>query len=176
VTDDAIFWAQLEQLFRPVNPLRVKKLKGNSYLETWDVAAHLTRIFGPMNWNTEVLSCDLVFETERTSVSEHGEVAPTGKWDVCYRAVVRLTVQAGSAWQGPSLHEDVGTGTASNQPDRGSAHDQAVKTAVGDGLKRAARLLGNQFGLSLYDGGSVGTVVSSSLAHPNPFKQDEVAE
>ncbi len=36
---------------------------------------------------------------------------------------------------------------------------------MSDALKRAAKDLGNQFGLSLYDKGAL-EVVSSSLAHP----------
>jgi recombination DNA repair RAD52 pathway protein len=162
--DEGVFWTQLEQLFKPINTNRVQKRQGQSYLESWDVAAHLTRIFGPLNWSTKLLASDLVFEEKRE----------TGKWDVCYRAFMRLEVNTDrGAWAGPCIHEDVGTGTASNQPDRGSAHDQALKTAASDAMKRCARLLGNQFGLSLYDGGSVGTVVSSSLAHPNPFEEGQ---
>ncbi len=66
---------------------------------------------------------------------------------------------------GTKVSEDSGFGLASHQPVRGDAHDKALKTAVSDALKRAARDLGNQFGLSLYDKGAL-EVVSSSLAHP----------
>ena len=155
-SDEEIAWTQLEQLFKPINPLRVQKRQGQSYLEAWDVIAHLNRIFGPLQWNKEVHDLTQVFESEAN-----------GKWTVCYRATVGISVLSPL---GHKLSEDCGSGTAVNQPQRGEAHDQALKTAVSDGLKRCAKDLGNQFGLSLYDGGSVGSVVGSSLAHPNPFK------
>lgn len=142
---------QLAQLFEPLNPKRVQKLQGNSYLETWDVIAHLTRIFGPLGWSKTVQDAQLVFETENN-----------GKWTVCYRATVRLLVEDDFSRK---VSEDVATGTAINQPSRGDAHDLALKTAVSDALKRAAKDLGNQFGLSLYNGGSTESVVGMSLAH-----------
>ena len=57
--------SQLEILFKPLNPIRVAKLEGKfSYLETWDVLAHLSRIFGPTGWDKEV-SYEVIYETER---------------------------------------------------------------------------------------------------------------
>ena len=47
---------------------------------------------------------------------------------------------------------------------RGEAHDMAIKTAESDALKRAAINLGTQFGLSLYDEGSMKDVVGMTLA------------
>jgi recombination DNA repair RAD52 pathway protein len=150
---------QLETLFKPVNPVRVQVLdKNHKFLEAWDVIAHLTRIFGPLGWDKEVLREELVFET--------GE----SKFTVCYRATVRLTVRSKL---GTKVSEDVATGTAVNQPSRGDAHDLALKTAVSDALKRCAKDLGNQFGLSLYNEGSLASVVGSSLAHPNPLEEKD---
>ncbi len=75
--------SQLEILFKPLNPVRVAKLEGKfSYLETWDVLAHLSRIFGPTGWDKEV-SYEVIYETER----EHN------RWDVAYSAKCRLTVR-----------------------------------------------------------------------------------
>lgn len=160
----AIAWTQLEQLAKPLNPTRVQTRRGaGSYLEFWDVAAHLTRIFGPLNWDKEVMREWLVFET--CDVTNEGKE----KWTVCYAATVRLEVR--SEYLGIKRSEDCGTGTAANQPSRGDAHDQALKTAVSDGLKRCAKDLGNQFGLSLYNNGSIGSVASNYLAHPNPFEE-----
>lgn len=147
--------AQLKQLFAPLNPSRVKKLQGKfSYLEAWDVIAHLTRIFGPLGWNKRVQDVTLVHETENNS----------GRWTVCYRATVMLEVYGADGFS-YKVSEDVATGEAINQPSRGEAHDLALKTAVSEALKRAAKDLGNQFGLSLYDDGSL-NVVGMSLAHP----------
>ena len=152
---------QLEQLFKEINPSRVAERKGMSYLETWDVIAHLNRIFGFEGWDKHVMALDLLYETQR------GE----GKgWDVAYRAVVRLVIH--NRDRGLSVvqktSEDAATGQAQNQPSRGDAHDLAVKSAVSDALKRAAKDLGNQFGLSLYDKGSTRSVVGKSLAYAEP--------
>jgi recombination DNA repair RAD52 pathway protein len=147
---------QLAAIFKPLNPSRVKTLKANGqrYLEGWDVIAHLNRIFGPLNWDKEVQDVQLIFEMEYSN-----------KWTVCYRATVRLDVHDYENYCA-KRSEDVATGTAINQPSRGDAHDLAIKTAVTDALKRAAKDLGNQFGLSLYNDGSTESVVSMSLAHP----------
>lgn len=53
-----------------------------------------------------------------------------------------------------------------NQPSLGDAHDQAMKTALSQGLKRCAANLGDQFGMSLYNGGSYDAVVLGTLAGP----------
>lgn len=51
-----------------------------------------------------------------------------------------------------------------NLPDPGEAHDMAVKTAESDAFKRAAINLGDNFGLSLYNNGSVAPVVRATIA------------
>jgi hypothetical protein len=48
----------------------------------------------------------------------------------------------------------------------GEHHDNAVKTAASDALKRCAINLGTQFGLSLYDDGSLADVVRNTIAPP----------
>jgi recombination DNA repair RAD52 pathway protein len=144
--------AQTEQIYKAINPNRVQTRQGKfSYLETWDVIAHLTRVFSISGWDKEVDS-DLLFETESN-----------GKWTVAYRAKCRLTIRDPNG-DLVCVHEDVATGSAINQPSRGDAHDLALKTAVSDALKRAAKDLGNQWGLSLYSDGSTESVVSRSLA------------
>lgn len=151
--------AQLEQLFKPINPTRISKRDGMSYLETWDVEAHLTRIFGFGGWD-KVIDYGVVYEYQRTK--------PDGKpggWDVCYHAKCQLTVRDPEGGF-VTCKEDVATGMAQNQPQRGAAHDLALKSASSDSLKRAAKDLGNQFGLSLYCDGTTESVVGSSLAYP----------
>ena len=143
---------QIAQLFKPLNGRRVKSKQGMAYLEGWDVIAHLSRIFGPLGWDKHVLSESLVYEEQNDK----------GKWTVCYKATVRLVVHTDSY----KISEDCATGVAINQPSRADAHDLALKTAVTDALKRAAKDLGNQFGLSLYNQGSFDSVLGSSLAHP----------
>lgn len=143
---------QLNQLYKPINPKRVATRQGKfSYLETWDVLAHLSRIFSFAGWDKEV-DAELLFEDEAN-----------GKWTVGYRAKCRLTIRDPEG-NFVCVHEDVATGQAINQPSRGDAHDLSLKTAVSDALKRAAKDLGNQYGLSLYQDGSTESVVSRSLA------------
>jgi recombination DNA repair RAD52 pathway protein len=143
---------QIEHLFKSIDGRRVKERQGFAYLESWDVIAHLNRVFGFTGHDKEI-EYALVYETERT----------TGKWDVSYSAKCRLIIKDPDG-EVVKVSEDVATGQAQNQPSRGDAHDLAIKSAVSDALKRAAKDLGDQFGLGLYskDGGSK---VGKSLAY-----------
>lgn len=149
--------AQTEQLLRPVNPRRVQKNdKGMSHLAAYDVSAHLTRIFGFGGWRKEILALDLV--------AEDGIIDPKRDrvgWYVTYRCSMRLHV--GDWW-----NDDGATGSASNLPDRGDAHDFAMKNAISYALKRCAKDLGDQFGLSLYNKGSLQALVGRTLAGLSP--------
>ena len=49
--------------------------------------------------------------------------------------------------------EDAATGSAQNMPSPADAFDFAIKNAVSYALKRCAKDLGDQFGLSLYNKG-----------------------
>jgi hypothetical protein len=140
---------QYEQLLKPLNPSRVAKRqqagRNLSYLEAWDVKAHLNRIFGFLNWSADVISADIAFEDQNEK----------GQWQVGYKVVLCLRVNGAS-------YTEAAVGSAS-LPQRGEAHDMAVKTAESDALKRAAINLGTQFGLSLYDDGSMKDVVGKTL-------------
>ena len=67
------------------------------------------------------------------------------RFDVCYRALVRLTIRD-SAGKEVAHYENGSTATAQNQT-RGDAHDLAMKSAISLAVKRAAIALGDQFGL-----------------------------
>jgi recombination DNA repair RAD52 pathway protein len=152
---------QLEQLFKPINPKRIKKTpQGYSHLEEWDVEAHLNRIFGFLGWDKEI-SYGLIFEDE---------VSP-GRWTVAYHARCKLTVWDADGLD-KSVKEDAATGSGINQSSRVAGHDLAIKDAVSSAVKRAAKALGNQFGLSLYDDGSTKSVVGTSLAY-DPLEEPE---
>lgn len=145
--------AQIEQLLKPINTSRISQRRGGggkslSYLEAWDVKAHLIRVFGYGEWSSDVLSAELAFEQEVGS-----------NWNVAYKVILRLRVSATGA-----TYTEAAVGTAS-LPQRGEAHDMAVKTAESDALKRAAINLGDQFGLSLYNDGSTQPVVGRTLAN-----------
>jgi hypothetical protein len=157
LTDD-----QHRQLLTPINPRRVQVANRNSYLEGWDVIAHLNRVFGFGGWDDDVTSEAILFE-------EHGRDSKNG-WYVAYRVALRLTVRSvdGSII---TIKTGANTGQADNQPDRGKAHDLAYKAAHTNALKRAASKLGDQFGLSLYDDGNRGTVVGRTLVWTDPTRQ-----
>lgn len=142
---------QYEQLLKPLNPARVAKRSGGgrqlSYLEAWDVKAHLNRIFGFLGWSADVLTADIAFEEKNEK----------GQWHVGYKVTLRLTISTGYATYTESA---VGFATL---PSRGEAHDMAIKTAESDALKRAAINLGTQFGLSLYNNGSTADVIGKTL-------------
>lgn len=147
---------QYAQLLKPLNPSRVAKRsqagRNLSYLEAWDVKAHLIRIFGFGGWSWDVLVADLAFEHEKD-----------GKWNVGYKVIGRLTI--GSNYHPTYTEAAIGSATL---PQRGEAHDMAIKTAESDALKRAAINLGTQFGLSLYDNGSLKDVVGTTLDRGQP--------
>ena len=162
--------AQYEQLLKPLNPSRVAKRsqagRSLSYLEAWDVKAHLNRIFGFLNWSADVLTAELAFEEQNEK----------GQWNVGYKVVLRLAL--GSEYPSATYTEAaVGSATL---PQRGEAHDMAVKTAESDALKRAAINLGTQFGLSLYDNGNLKDVIHMTLDRPQgdarPITEEPAAE
>lgn len=150
--------AQITQLLRPIAPQRVlQDGKGHSHVSQQDVTAHLIRMFGFGGFDTEVLSVECVFERERCNPK--GEA--TGRFDVCYRALMRLTIRDEHGNRVCS-YEDGSTATAQNQT-LGDAHDLAFKSAVSLAKKRCAINLGDQFGLSLYNKGQQSALVLATL-------------
>lgn len=165
-----------EQYAYLLNPLRktriAKRSQGGkqlSYLEAWDVKAHLTRIFGFGNWDSEVVDYGHVATRE---------YANSGKdmVEVIYRARVQLTIRD---QYGNDLcrHSEVAVGSTSGPANMlGEHHDNAVKTAASDALKRCAINLGTQFGLSLYDNGNTSDVVRQTLVKPVGYTEPEPTE
>jgi recombination DNA repair RAD52 pathway protein len=142
---------QQEILLKGINANRIAKRQGGggrslSYLEAWDVKAHLIRIFGFGQWSWDVMETHLAYEQEAS-----------GKWNVGYRVIGQLRIHATGA-----TYSEAAVGSAT-LPQRGEAHDMAIKTAESDALKRAAINLGDQFGLSLYNNGGVAPVVKETL-------------
>jgi recombination DNA repair RAD52 pathway protein len=151
---------QHDMLLTGIKASRISQRKGGggkslSYVEAWDIKAHLNRIFGFCNWSADVLESSLAFE------QQVGD-----KWNVAYKVVLRLRIHANNdLFMGDTTYTEAAVGS-STLPQRGEAHDMAIKTAESDALKRAAINLGDQFGLSLYNNGSVAPVVQVSLVEP----------
>ncbi|MEU2106442.1 Rad52/Rad22 family DNA repair protein [Nocardia sp. NPDC019255] len=163
---------QVEQLLRPIHRDRVlRDAKGHAHVSQQDILAHLIRVFGFCNYDIDVLNVGMVFEEsyEKQKKDKEGQSYgdPFTAWDVCYRAMVRLTVKDPD---GNELchYENGSTATAQGQPHRGDAHDLAYKSAISLSVKRAAIPLGDQFGLSLYNRGQMSALVMGTLVVPDP--------
>jgi hypothetical protein len=130
--------AQLEAEL-PNGSIESRKLGSSTvdYIPAHLVIDGLNRIFGYGRWCTDVIEHRVV--TEGTYTQRNGREGYQATW----YALVRLTVH------GVATYTDTGLATATN-PGAGDAHEQAAKSAISDGLKRCARHLGRQFGLSLY--------------------------
>ena len=146
-------------LMRPISPKRVLHKDGQSHLPAYDVIAHLTRVFGFEGWDKEIISLDLVSATRGhpTDTSKKG-------WYITYRCLMRLTVRDP---QGRTMKvvEEGATGSCQNLPSEGDAHDFAMKNAISYAIKRCAKDLGDQFGLSLYNKGSTALLIPDSAAY-----------
>ena len=161
---------QVDQLLKPINPKRVlRDGKGHAHVSQQDILAHLIRVFGFGNFDIDVVSVEPIFEHPRMNGDK-----PTGRFDVCYRALVRLTVRDE---EGNTCHfENGSTATAQNQT-LGDGHDLAYKSAISLSVKRAAIALGDGFGLSLYNKGQMTALVMDTLVHPvAPSDSEDVQE
>lgn len=162
---------QVDQLLKPINPNRVlRDARGHAHVSQQDILAHLIRVFGFGNFDIDVLDVAPLFENARTLP----DGKPSGRFDVCYRAMVRLTVRDED---GNSCHYENGsTATAQNQT-LGDAHDLAYKSAISLSVKRAAIALGDGFGLSLYNKGQMTPLVMGTLVHPvAPSEAEDVQD
>lgn len=160
---------QVEQLLKPVHMSRVMRDgKGHAHLSQQDVTAHLIRVFGFGNFDTEVISVECIFEHNR--LTSDGKLS--ARWDVGYRALVRLTVRNPDGVRVCS-YENGSTATAQNQS-LGDAHDLAFKSAISLALKRCAINLGDQFGLSLYNKGQMAPLVIGTLAGVVDSDDDDI--
>jgi hypothetical protein len=154
---------QVRQLLKPIASQRVMRANNHSHLAQQDVTAHLTRIFGFGNWSKTILDETVVID-EKVSWTKDGK-AKEG-WDVTYRIRMRLTIKDPDGeviWEG----DDGATGSATHQPNRADAHDLAYKAAISYALKRCAKDWGDQFGLSLYNGGQQAALVIDTLVKPD---------
>ncbi len=134
---------QLQVLKYEIEPSRIKsRSKGNinlSYLEGFDLIETANKIFGHGNWSYNITSLDQV--SQETNSNQHVVI--------CYKAVIKLTVFSLDHSK-YITKEDVGFGTGIAKM-LADAHEGGAKESVTDGIKRAMRSFGSQFGNSLYD-------------------------
>lgn len=135
--------------------------KSLSYLESWDVRAALIRVFGFGNFD---LTTEHVHQCYVRDV-EVGQNKNPGI-DVAYLVTMKLTIKDPDG-EAIATYSETAVGSAVGSVNYGDLHDNAVKQASSDALKRCAINLGTQFGLSLYNDGSRQDVVRVTLVHPD---------
>lgn len=154
---------QLNALMSPLNPARVQKRDGMSYLAAWDVKATLIRVFGFGGFSAEVIQSEILLRQQVPQVRNKDKM----NWKVAAQATVRLTIhQTGAVYTETAV-------AGSAQPDITESMDMALKSAESDALKRAAIYLGTQFGLSLYDDGATSDVIRRVLAPGQEWPREQ---
>ncbi|WP_329368890.1 Rad52/Rad22 family DNA repair protein [Streptomyces sp. NBC_00669] len=152
---------QRRVLLGGLSPTRVHQTpEGFSHLQQWDVRRWLIRIFGFGGFDTEILSVTVLRDAAQRA--EGGRY----RYAAVYRVHQRLTVKDVHGNRLASF-DGVATGAAERWTP-GEAHDDAVKEADSQALKRAAVNIGDQFGLSLYDSGSFDPVVRWAAPYGTP--------
>lgn len=155
---------QYDLLMKNLNATRIARRnaggKSLSYLESWDVRATLIRVFGFGNFDAEVESAELMFERE-TAIGKEQKPGI----EVAYKVVFRITIRDPEG-RTIATYAEGAVGSASGSVGFGDLHDNALKTAASDALKRCAINLGTQFGLSLYNNGNRNDVVRMTLVAP----------
>lgn len=157
---------QYATLMKPLNATRVAKRsqggKQLSYLESWDVRAHLIRVFGFTNFDIQTLNFQHVSTREYKSSDGTKDMI-----EIVYSAHVQLVIRDETGFNTLCVYSEGACGSASGPINMlGEHHDNALKTAVSDATKRCAINLGTQFGLSLYDNGNTRDVVKGTLVNP----------
>ncbi len=145
--DPALLWDGLppvvaRTLAQPLDLGLVSQRRGRAgmiyhYLEGHTVIDQANLIFGHGGWGYELVG-DVTLRQMETVDSRTGEV----KISSAYSAPVRVTVA------GAPSRTDVGFHAVAEETPEG--HDTALKGAVTDGMKRALRSFGVQFGNGLY--------------------------
>ena len=139
---DGLSPAVTQALGQPLDPELVSQRKGRGgrsfdYLEGHAVIDQANRIFGYGGWGYELVG-DVTLRRVETIDTQTGEV----KVSLGYSAPVRVTVA------GALPRTDIGVHPVTE--DNLDGHDTAMKGAVTDGMKRAFRSFGVQFGNGFY--------------------------
>ena len=139
---DGLSPAVTDALGQPLDPALVSQRKGRAgrtydYLEGHVVIDQANRIFGFGGWGYELAGDATLREIENVD-TKTGEV----KRIQFYSAPVRVTVA------GALPRTDIGFNAVAE--DNADGHETAIKGAVTDGMKRALRSFGVQFGNGFY--------------------------
>ncbi len=139
---DGLSPAVTQALSKPLDPELASQRKGRrgqvfDYLEGHAVIDQANRIFGYGGWGYELVG-EVTLRQIETVDGETGEIG-TGR---AYSAPVRVTVAGALPRTDIGVHPVV--------EDNLDGHDTAIKGAVTDGMKRAFRSFGVQFGNGFY--------------------------
>ena len=139
---DGLSPAVTQALSQPIDPALVSQRKGRGgktfeYLEGHAVIDQANRIFGYGGWGYELVAGVTLRQIE-TVDPQTGEIKTVS----VYSAPVRVTVA------GALPRTDTGFHAVTDETPDG--HDTAMKGAVTDGMKRAFRSFGVQFGNGFY--------------------------
>ena len=139
---DGLSPAVKQALDQPLDPALVSQRKGRGgrsfdYLEGHAVIDQANRIFGYGGWGYELVG-DVTLRRIETVDKQTGAVTVS----LGYSAPVRVTVA------GALPRTDLGVHPVTE--DNFDGHDTAMKAAVTDGMKRAFRSFGVQFGNAFY--------------------------
>ena len=161
----------VEMLNQPLDAASVSQRKGAggrplSYIEAHTAISNANRIFGVTNWGPRVLKGP---ELQQINVVKPGtgEISEVHEY---YTALVAVYVYGRfiSSDEGFGEVQTLNEGTPTKE--MLGMHEKARKGAISDGIKRALRILGKQFGNDLYGGGGGyggGYDGASSSADPN---------
>ena len=163
-TEPELLWdglspAVTQALGQPLDPNLVSQRKGRGgrvfdYIEGHVVIDQANRIFGYGGWGMELVG-DVTLRRIESVDGKTGEVMVSQ----AYSAPVRVTVA------GALPRTDIGVHPVTEETVDG--HDTAMKGAVTDGMKRAFRSFGCQFGNSLYgDQSQANTPAKSERVYP----------
>jgi DNA repair and recombination protein RAD52 len=155
-----------QDLRRPLGPSEISYRPGHggrsvAYLTGSTVIELMNEVFSYDGWSFEIV------RTELLSEKQLGEDV----WTILMGATVRIRL---SSPHKPVTRQDIGCGTADNTKGRAVAVEKAIKEAVTDGLKRAARQFGNCLGNCVYDKVYLAYAAKRRNKTPRVFDDEEL--
>ena len=132
------------------------------YIEAHVAISNANRIFKPANWGPRVLEGPTL---NRIEIADYqtGQITAVHEY---YTALVAVYVYGRfiSSDEGFGEVDEINEGTQTKM--MLGMHEKARKGAISDGIKRALRVLGKQFGNSLYGDGETGRFSSGYASGP----------
>jgi hypothetical protein len=160
---------QIILLLRAVAPDVVDTKRGMAYIPQFEARAAMNRIFGPGNWESQVIHEELIYETKLEPGDPGYPEKGGGKpyYVTCYKMGVLVNVR--DYWGNPvSSNLEYHVEENAPLPNRGEAHAFALTSCESYALRRALINLGDALGLHLYNKGSMVPVVGKTLLLEDP--------